>query len=167
MEIIRQADYYGLPTPPRDPAPPAERFAEILKASPGWQGPLKVAVDALGNDDEGLTPTNKLAPMPGAAGLTRTELPSTPLAPAQKVPGATAGPGRTELPSAPKPPPAPAAPPPLGAPAPAPGRAELPAMGLDTPSANKVGPAPGAPDPGRTELPSTTMGMPGAPKSGL
>jgi hypothetical protein len=42
MEITRQADYYGLPTPERAPAPAPEKVAEQLKAPTPWQGPATV-----------------------------------------------------------------------------------------------------------------------------
>ena len=42
-EIVSQADAYGLPAPPRPPAPPPERVAEQLAPPVPWSGPAKVA----------------------------------------------------------------------------------------------------------------------------
>ena len=42
MEITRQSEYYGLPTPDREPAPAPEKVAELLTPATPWQGPMKV-----------------------------------------------------------------------------------------------------------------------------
>lgn len=42
MEIIRQADAFGLPEPEREPAPAPEKVADLLKAPTPWSGPAKV-----------------------------------------------------------------------------------------------------------------------------
>jgi len=42
MEIMRQADYYGLPEPPRGLIPPMERLADQLAPPVPWSGPMKV-----------------------------------------------------------------------------------------------------------------------------
>lgn len=39
MEITRQADYYGIDTPERDPLPSQEKIAEQLAPAQMWQGP--------------------------------------------------------------------------------------------------------------------------------
>lgn len=44
-EIISQADEYGLDAPARDPAPPPEKVADLLKGPPQWEGPMKLAKD--------------------------------------------------------------------------------------------------------------------------
>jgi hypothetical protein len=48
MEITRQADYYGLPTPEREPPPPPERVAEQLAPAVPWSGPSKIATQQPG-----------------------------------------------------------------------------------------------------------------------
>lgn len=45
QEIVGQADYYGLPQPDRTSAPPPEKVADLLKAPPLWEGPMKIAQD--------------------------------------------------------------------------------------------------------------------------
>jgi len=45
MEIMRQADYYGLPEPPHSPAPPIERVADLLAPPVPWSGPMKVGAE--------------------------------------------------------------------------------------------------------------------------
>jgi hypothetical protein len=42
MEIVRQADYYGLPESTTPPAPPPEKVAEQLRPSVPWSGPMRV-----------------------------------------------------------------------------------------------------------------------------
>ncbi len=43
MEITRQADAFGLPTPEREPAPAPEKVAEQLVPPTPWQGPDKAS----------------------------------------------------------------------------------------------------------------------------
>jgi hypothetical protein len=43
--VEKQAEYYGLPTPERDPAPPPEKIAEQLRPAVPWSGPMKVVDD--------------------------------------------------------------------------------------------------------------------------
>ena len=46
QEIVRQAEYYGLPTPQGAPAPAPEKVADLLKAPTPWSGPTKIATQA-------------------------------------------------------------------------------------------------------------------------
>ena len=42
QEIVRQAEAFGLPDSDRDPAPPPEKVADLLKAPTPWSGPMQV-----------------------------------------------------------------------------------------------------------------------------
>jgi hypothetical protein len=42
MEIIRQADAFGLAESDPEPAPPPEKVAEWLKPATPWSGPTRV-----------------------------------------------------------------------------------------------------------------------------
>ena len=42
-EIVRQADYYGLPERTTPPPPSPEKVAEQLRPPTPWQGPMRVA----------------------------------------------------------------------------------------------------------------------------
>jgi len=42
MEIVRQADYYGLPEAPHNPLPRFSAVAEQLAPPVPWSGPMKV-----------------------------------------------------------------------------------------------------------------------------
>lgn len=42
VPITRQSDYYGLDVPEPEPAPSAEKLAELLRPAAMWEGPAKV-----------------------------------------------------------------------------------------------------------------------------